>query len=206
MPSLVPITSGRGKLFGFQPMRRFFMKYPDVTAGQVEACINRLGGWDKFLLFIGGKGKVVFGQIFTFIGTGLMAAQSAKMLTFQYICNELRHHGTHNEKFKDQFYDLQSPEIGQTEITVQRLTEETPSRQVLEKLGDKAEINPLQYLLLLKENEDPFTRYVTFLRGKDGNLWTVTATWSSYFYDLTAEPVENTFYGIDEGCYIISRK
>ena len=38
-------------------------KYPDVTAGQTEACINRLGGWENFLLFIGGKGKVTFDAV-----------------------------------------------------------------------------------------------------------------------------------------------
>jgi len=35
-------------------------KYPDVTAGQTEACINRMGGWENFLRFIGGQGEVVF--------------------------------------------------------------------------------------------------------------------------------------------------
>src|SRR5665647_3763728 len=35
-------------------------KYPNVTFGQTEACINRLGGWDNFIRFIGGEGEVVW--------------------------------------------------------------------------------------------------------------------------------------------------
>ena len=38
-------------------------KYPDVTAGQTEACINRMGGWENFLRFIGGEGVIVFKTI-----------------------------------------------------------------------------------------------------------------------------------------------
>lgn len=182
------------------------MKYPDVTAGQVEACINRLGGWDKFLLFIGGKGKVVFGQIFTFIGNGLMKAQPAKKFD-QKLLNELRLYGTHYNKFQEQFHDLVSPEIGDVEIVVNRLEEETPNKQVLEKLGDKAEINLLQFLVLLTENTDSFKSFAAFIRGKDGNLWAVTTSPSSYGnHNINAEPVENTFYVIDEGHYVVSRK
>ncbi|MSU45430.1 MAG: hypothetical protein EXS47_02260 [Candidatus Zambryskibacteria bacterium] len=182
-------------------------KYPDVTAGQVEACINRMGGWDKFLLFIGGKGKVVFGQIFTFIGTGLMMAQPTKRLTFEFVVNELRINGTHYDRFMKQFYDLESPEVGETEIVVNKLEEETPSRQVLEKLGDKAEINPLQFLMLIKENEGSFNDFTAFIRGKDGNLWVVTTTPGPYGSTyINADPVVDTFYVIEEGSYLVSRK
>ena len=38
-------------------------KFNDVTVGQMEACINRMGGMQKFLDFIGGKGEVVWQTI-----------------------------------------------------------------------------------------------------------------------------------------------
>lgn len=38
-------------------------KFNDVTIGQVEACINRMGGMENFSRFIAGQGKIVFGQI-----------------------------------------------------------------------------------------------------------------------------------------------
>lgn len=40
-------------------------KFNDVTVGQMEACINRLGGMQHFLEFIGGKGEVVWQTIAT---------------------------------------------------------------------------------------------------------------------------------------------
>ncbi len=62
-----PITSGRGKLSAFS-RRRINMKYPKVTAGQTEACINRMGGWSNFLRYIGGQGKIVFNTILSIRG------------------------------------------------------------------------------------------------------------------------------------------
>ena len=35
-------------------------KFNDVTVGQMEACINRMGGMENFLRFIGGAGELVF--------------------------------------------------------------------------------------------------------------------------------------------------
>lgn len=40
-------------------------KFNDVTVGQMEACINRLGGMQKFLEFIGGKGQIVWQTVAT---------------------------------------------------------------------------------------------------------------------------------------------
>ncbi len=37
-------------------------KFNNVTVGQMEACINRMGGVQQFLDFIGGKGQIVWGD------------------------------------------------------------------------------------------------------------------------------------------------
>jgi hypothetical protein len=55
-----PYNLGQREALGFQPKEDSMAKYPDVTAGQTEACINRMGGWDNFLRYIGGQGRVVF--------------------------------------------------------------------------------------------------------------------------------------------------
>lgn len=57
---LGPHNLGQREVIGFQPKENTMAKYPDVTAGQTEACINRIGGWPDFLRFIGGEGRVVF--------------------------------------------------------------------------------------------------------------------------------------------------
>ena len=65
---LAPITSGRGKLLAFSLRGDMDMaKYNDVTAGQTEAFINRIGGWENFLRFIGGQGRIVFDTILQLI-------------------------------------------------------------------------------------------------------------------------------------------
>lgn len=38
-------------------------KHEDVSVEQREACIKRVGGWDNFLRFIGGHGRIVFDSI-----------------------------------------------------------------------------------------------------------------------------------------------
>jgi hypothetical protein len=35
-------------------------KFNDITVGQMEACVNRMGGMQNFLRFIGGAGELVF--------------------------------------------------------------------------------------------------------------------------------------------------
>lgn len=39
-------------------------KFNDVTVGQMEACINRLGGMQQFLDFIGGKGQIMWQTVY----------------------------------------------------------------------------------------------------------------------------------------------
>lgn len=40
-------------------------KFNDVTVGQIEACINRMGGMPQFLDWIAGKGQIVWQTIAT---------------------------------------------------------------------------------------------------------------------------------------------
>jgi prepilin-type processing-associated H-X9-DG protein len=49
-------------------------KYNDLTVGQSEACINRMGGLDNFLRFIGGQGKVVFETLLTLLKSDIKAS------------------------------------------------------------------------------------------------------------------------------------
>jgi len=55
-------------------------KYADVTAGQTEACINRMGGWDNFLRFIGGSGKLVFDSILELITSEIKVSAREKFV------------------------------------------------------------------------------------------------------------------------------
>jgi hypothetical protein len=51
------------EVLGFLPKETTMAKYDDVTVEQIEACINRMGGWNNFLSFIGGNGRIVFDSV-----------------------------------------------------------------------------------------------------------------------------------------------
>ena len=81
--------------------------------------------------------------------------------------------------FKAQFLGL---EIGTTELvelTIHELTESSLDAPILAELGDKAELTVFQFKTFLAANRKSQEWFVLYLKGKDGNLWAVCASWSA---------------------------
>lgn len=152
-------------------------KYADVTAGQTEACINRLGGWDNFLRFIGGQGKVVFDSILEFVRTVTIGAQPAVTTNKKYF--EDAGAKWMGENFQNQFLGLEVSETKEIELAVRKLTEDSLDEPILKELGDKAETSVSTFHTFLNQNRESSEWFIFYLRGKDGNLWAVSAHWSS---------------------------
>jgi len=150
-------------------------KYNDLTVGQSEACINRMGGWDNFLRFIGGQGKVVFETIFTFLRTVRIAAQPAVTTSKEYFEGAgVKWTGSNLES---QFYGLEVLAVGESRLAVHILEQNSLDAPIMAELGNKAEISVSQFRAFLDGNRGSSEWFIFYLRGKDGNLWAVGAGW-----------------------------
>jgi len=166
-------------------------KYSDLTVGQSEACINRMGGWDNFLRFIGGQGKVVFETILTLLRTVRIAAQPAVTTSEDYF----KEAGVVVmwDNFKAQFLGLEVPATDEVELAVRKLEEGSLDAPILAELGEKAETSVSQFKAFLAENRKSQEWFIFYLRGKDGNLWAVYAYWYSDYggWHVNADEVTN---------------
>lgn len=150
-------------------------KYNDLTTGQSEACINRMGGWGNFLRFIGGQGKIVFDTILTLLRTVRIPAQPAVITSEEYF----KEAGVvvMRDNFKTQFLGLEVPATNETELAVCKLEKTSLDAPILAELGDRAEISVNQFRAFLAENRESTEWFIFYLRGKDGSLWAVGAYW-----------------------------
>ena len=150
-------------------------KYNDLTTGQSEACINRMGGWDNFLRFIGGQGKIVFESILTLVRTVRIAAQPAVTTSKEYF-EEAGVKST-GSNFESQFYGLEVAATDEAELAVRKLEKNSLDAPILAELGDKAETSVSQFRAFLATNRESKEWFIFYLRGKDGNSWAVFARW-----------------------------
>lgn len=150
-------------------------KYNDYTGGQVEAVINRMGGFQNWVRFAGGQGKVVFETILTFLRTMCIAAQPAATTSKEYFAEA----GVvlTGSNFETQFYGLEVPAVDTAELKVSKLEENSLDAPIMAELGDKTETSVSQFKAFLAEHRESKEWFIFYLRGKDGNLWAVRAYW-----------------------------
>lgn len=172
---LAPITSGRGKFSAFSRKGDKMAKYPDITVGQMEACVNRLGGMVNFLRFIGGHGRIVFDPILTLIRTVHSAAQPAVTTSEEYF----KEAGVvvMGNDFKFEFLDLEVPATKGIELAVHKLEKPSFDIVILTELGCKAEISISQFHAFLATNRGSPEYFIFHLKGKWGAPWAVVASW-----------------------------
>jgi len=152
-------------------------KYSNVTAGQTEACINRMGGWENFLRFIGGQGRIVFETILTLIRTVVVFSKPAVTTSKEYFKEAgVRWMG---KNFETQFLGLEVEATEEVELAVRKLEQASLDAPILAELGGKAELTVSQFQTFLAANRGSSEWFVFYLKGKDGNLWAVDALWSA---------------------------
>jgi len=179
-------------------------KYNDVSAGQTEACINRMGGWENFLRFIGGQGRIVFDTILTLIRTVRIPAQPAVTTSADYF----KEAGVAwmSDNFQSQFLGLEVEASERTEFAIRKLEQSSLGAPILVELGDKAETPVSQFKAFLAGNRESSEFYIFYLKGKDGNLWVVSAYWNSDLdgWHVYASSVGRPL-GWDAGSRVVSR-
>ena len=186
-------------------------KYPDVTAGQTEACINRLGGWQNFLRFIGGSGRIVFDSILELVTTvGIPALEEfrpAQKFKVDTSSNARVKIGYIGDNLRGIIARMKSePAQTEGELAIHRLTQNSVDAPILAELEDKA-VTSLSTLWILLEKQGNgeegsllTTGFANILyiseegEKNDGEkeivVWAVRAGWyAESGWDLSAYPV-----------------
>jgi hypothetical protein len=154
-------------------------KYPDVTAGQTEACINRLGGWNNFLRFIGGEGRVIFDSLLTPVRSVVIPAQpDSRFASFWAGAGVV----SMSDRFQDHHFNTRRWFPDESHVNVYKLEKGSTDVAILEELGDRAKISLAQFrgfLALNMGSEELFLAYVA--DGAEGKLSAVTAFWDKEY-------------------------
>lgn len=85
-----------------------------------------------------------------------------------------------NDDFKSQFIGLEVAESVEVTFVVSKLNEHSHHAPIISELGgsEKVEASTVHFIDLLNRNKQSREYFILWLRGKDGNLWTVNAFWS----------------------------
>jgi hypothetical protein len=180
-------------------------KYGDVTVGQTEAVVNRMGGFDNWLRYAGGQGKIVFDSLLTHVRTWKAPAQGAVTTSRKYWEDAgVKRMGI---DFEVQFLDLEVPAVESSELAIAELEEDSPDTTIFAELGSHAETAVSHFREFLRGYEETDEWFIFYLRGKDGHVWAVNAGWDSvdggwYVYADMVTALE----GGDAGDLVVSRK
>ena len=83
--------------------------------------------------------------------------------------------------FKAQFLGLEIPQLQNSELAIWKLEKNSLDNPILEELGDKAEISISQFHAFLAANRESSEWFISYLKGKNGKLWAVSAYWNTDF-------------------------
>lgn len=199
------------------------MKYGNLTLGQIEAGINKIGGEDAFMRLLAGELNVVPAKpsdpkkLLELVTTTSVAAiesfksaESFKVDT-KKAATRIYYLG---DNFKKHFGRKEEGASEATEIKVHKLTESSLDAPIITELGQTCEITLGQFFALLskqgKGESGPLLTNgwanIAYIRDDEGNLWAVGASWDSVDggWDIEAGSVEapNEW---DDGDRVVSR-
>lgn len=136
--------------------------------GQREFAVELVGVLRK-------RAEAVMKKILTFLRTVRIPAQPAVTTSEEYF----KEAGVvvAGSNFKAQFYGLEVPATEEAELAVRKLEETSVDAPILAELCDKAEISVSQFRAFLAENRGSSEWFIFYLKGKDGKVWAVSASW-----------------------------
>jgi len=151
------------------------MKYGNATLGQVEAVWNKLGGEDGVNRFLADKVKIIVQSILTLLRMETISTQPAVTTSEKYFQDA----GVKwaNDTFKNQFLGIKVEGVEEVTLSIHKLDEASLDAPILTELGDKAETPISTFREFLRENHKSQEWFIFYLRGKDENLWAVSAYW-----------------------------
>src|SRR3989344_1966274 len=149
------------------------MMSPDVMQGW----INDPKGLQKFLSGLVPAVEEAIKSILTLLRTVKMLAHDALITSKEYF--EGAGVKSMGGNFQTQFLGLELSAVGETELAVHKLEENSLDAPIMAERGDKTETSVSQFRTFLHSNRNSSEYFIFYLRGKDGNLWAVYAHWYS---------------------------
>jgi hypothetical protein len=183
------------------------MKYGELTLGQVEAIVNKLGGMDGVKGFLSGAlvvTKVVVNKLLEFIGTVSVSA-AEKFATADHFKIDTSASaevkiGYLGDNFHSWFLGKTEEPSDETELRYQRLCKGSLDQPILDELGNVAETTTSMIWELLKlqpngESGSLLTNgyaNIFYVRDANGVLRAVGVRWSANYggWDVYAGSVE----------------
>ncbi len=161
----------------------------------------------KILSVVRGRAEVVVKSILTFLCFVKVAAQTAVATSEEYFKEAgIRWMG---DNFRTQFLGLEVPAVGEIDLAVHKLEEESLDGPIIAERGseEKVEIPVSQFQAFLAANRGSLEWFLFYLRGRDGKIWAVNAHWSSVdrFWRVEAYSVKDPGRWND-GYRVVSRK
>ncbi|MEQ1561639.1 MAG: hypothetical protein ABL899_02885 [Nitrospira sp.] len=145
-------------------------KYPDVTAGQTEAFINRIGGWNNFLRYIGGQGRIVFDTILELVKPDVKVSAHDKFVVADNFKKGNAGIYFIGDNFQKWFGTKVEEGVPSGTLSSRRLTEQSVDGPIKAELGEGHET----YLAWL------FEKIVAQADGREGEL--LTNGYANIFY------------------------
>jgi hypothetical protein len=143
--------------------------------------VKNVSGGDilaSLLLVVRGLANVVRKSILTFLYKVKIGAQPTLTTSEQWfqeagVALELM-----GQDFRAQFLGLEVPAVGDAELVVRKLEQDSLDVHIMAELGDKAEISVSQFRAFLAAHRESPEWFLFYLKGKDGKFWAVSARWS----------------------------
>lgn len=152
------------------------LKHAAKRNGVTNADLKKLSSGDMFaqiLPFLHGRAKIVITSVFHIVDTVKVDAQKAAVMGDEYLKS-----AKVRDFFGDQsdWFDMEVPETVEAKLVVRMIEQQTSNEQVLEELGEHAEINLSEMRGFLLENLRAFKAYNSreafnfYMRDKHGKL------------------------------------
>ncbi len=184
------------------------MKYGDLTLGQTEALVNKLGGLDVVKGILSGKLTLTVARMAR-ISDLLSPVTTVKIpATGKFFASD---HFTTNIKavkfawfgdnFKQHFLHKEEAPQGEVELKVSQLKKDSLDKPILTELGDKAETNLTSIWELLEKQPNGEQGIlltngyanIFYVRDSKGVLWAVGVYWDGDGWGVDADSVEIPF-------------
>ncbi len=164
------------------------MKYGNLTLGQIEAGINKIGGEEAFLRLL--RDEMVISET---VAKKLLERLSGAVnipAVKQFIATEKFRPGKTidgikiswlGDNFKEHFLPkVEKDEVAAEELVVNKLLQNSRDPAIITALGgeEKVEIRLGQFWEFLKTADQKFW-YVAYIRDTEDVLWAVSAYWDS---------------------------
>ena len=186
-------------------------KYNDLTVGQMEAAINKMGGWENFQAFLRDEytltkvAKAVAAALLTMIGTVSIAATPTEFVTSEkFVVNtkasakvKISYVG---DNFKTWFSDKVEAPFAGSELCYQKLAKNSRDLPIIEELGgeEKAETTLTEMFALMERQghgqEGALLNNgwanIFYVRDVNALLRTVRVSWRNGSWGVPAFPID----------------